>query len=204
MDIIIIRHGKTQGNVERRYIGTTDEPLCARGETELAGLVQSGVYPGVEYVFTSPLQRCRRTCELVFPGLPSTVVEGLREQAFGVFENKSYEELQFLPAYRAWLETAGGADIPQGESSGIFHARCRAAFSECVADGLAKGAKSIAIVAHGGVLMAALSAFAQPAREFYAWQVENGRGFLLHTDGEIWARESIVRLVKEIGREAAL
>ena len=31
MDVYLIRHGKTKGNLEGRYIGTTDEPLCEEG-----------------------------------------------------------------------------------------------------------------------------------------------------------------------------
>ena len=31
MKLQFIRHGKTQGNLEKRYIGSTDEPLCAKG-----------------------------------------------------------------------------------------------------------------------------------------------------------------------------
>ena len=33
--ILLIRHGKTQGNLERRYIGRTDEPLCEAGRAAL-------------------------------------------------------------------------------------------------------------------------------------------------------------------------
>lgn len=35
MKLIFIRHGKTAGNLERRYIGRTDEPLCDEGIAEI-------------------------------------------------------------------------------------------------------------------------------------------------------------------------
>ena len=35
MEIILIRHGKTKGNLEKRYIGVTDEPLTDEGAHEL-------------------------------------------------------------------------------------------------------------------------------------------------------------------------
>ena len=31
MKIVLIRHGATAGNIKKRYIGTTDEDLCASG-----------------------------------------------------------------------------------------------------------------------------------------------------------------------------
>ena len=32
MKIVLIRHGMTEGNVSRRYIGITDENLCPKGQ----------------------------------------------------------------------------------------------------------------------------------------------------------------------------
>ena len=37
LNILFIRHGQTQGNLERRYIGSTDQPLCPEGREALAG-----------------------------------------------------------------------------------------------------------------------------------------------------------------------
>ena len=35
MTVYLIRHGQTQGNLERRYIGSSDQPLCPRGREAL-------------------------------------------------------------------------------------------------------------------------------------------------------------------------
>ena len=35
MKIVLIRHGATAGNIEKRYIGTTDEPLCDTGTAQI-------------------------------------------------------------------------------------------------------------------------------------------------------------------------
>ena len=52
---VLIRHGQTQGNLERRYIGCrTDEPLCAAGREAL----RVCRYPAVSRVFASPMRRC--------------------------------------------------------------------------------------------------------------------------------------------------
>ena len=45
-EIILVRHGKTAGNLEGRYIGSrTDEPLCEEGIHALEEKVREGIYP---------------------------------------------------------------------------------------------------------------------------------------------------------------
>ena len=73
MELILMRHGTTQGNLERRFIGTLDVPLLPQGE-ELARRV-GATLPAVEHIYRSPLQRCRRTAELLWPGVEMTVVD---------------------------------------------------------------------------------------------------------------------------------
>lgn len=204
MDVALIRHGKTQGNVERRYIGSTDEPLCAAGKAELLHRKAAGLYPGVQHGYVSPLLRCGETRTLLYPDLAATVLDGLREQAFGAFENRSYEELQFLPAYRQWLETAGESAIPGGEGGEAFRKRCQEAFCACVQDGLSRGCAAVSVITHGGVIMAMLSEYARPSRPFHGWQAQNGGGFLVRVEPQQWHEERTVRLLHEIsgGEEA--
>lgn len=56
MELILMRHGTTQGNLERRFIGTLDVPLLPQGE-KLARRV-GATLPAVEHIYRSPLQRC--------------------------------------------------------------------------------------------------------------------------------------------------
>ena len=57
-ELYLIRHGKTYGNTLGRYIGTTDEPLCAEGREELEA-IPKGCYPQPDILFASPLRRCQ-------------------------------------------------------------------------------------------------------------------------------------------------
>ncbi len=119
MELILMRHGTTQGNLERRFIGTLDVPLLPQGE-ELARRV-GATLPAVEHIYRSPLQRCRRTAELLWPGVEMTVVDELRESDFGPFEGKNHEELKDDPSIRrgwAWGQAqlcrhAGGESAQQ-------------------------------------------------------------------------------------------
>ena len=84
-DMALIRHGMTPGNEEHRYIGRTDEPLSQKGREQLLTLQKKGVYPAAACVAASPLERCRQTAELLYPGQAPCVFDQFREMDFGAF-----------------------------------------------------------------------------------------------------------------------
>ena len=177
MKYILIRHGKTQGNLERRYIGCrTDEDLCAEGIAELK--VQH--YPDVDLVFTSPMKRCIQMAGIICPGKPVHIVDDLRECDFGEFEGCNYDDLKDNPAYQAWLDSGGELPFPDGESKRQFSQRCVKAFASIIA-GLGEG--SYVFVVHGGTIMAVMERMARPQGAYFDFQVKNGEGFLLKENG---------------------
>lgn len=165
MTIYLIRHGQTQGNLERRYIGSTDEPLCPQGRRALEGICP----PAVDGLYVSPLRRCRETAEVLYPGREAVVVPDLRETDFGAFEGHTYEELKGVPAYLAWLD--GASAPPGGEDRETVRLRVLAAFAAITAK---HGPEDqIALVVHGGTVMTLLEEL-EPSRQFYRWQLPNG------------------------------
>lgn len=175
MNWVLIRHGKTQGNLEHRYIGSrTDEPLCAQGITEL--MINS--YPCVARVYVSPMKRCMETASLLYPDVPVEMVEGFRECDFGDFENKNYAELNGRADYQAWIDSNGEMPFPNGESRAAFAARCVQAFEQ-----IRNQTEDCAIIAHGGTLMAIMEQYAKPSGNYFDFQVKNGEGFVLSQDG---------------------
>ena len=115
MELILIRHGTTRGNLERRFIGLTDIPILPEGEA-LAREV-SKTLPLVDHVYHSPLIRCVQTARLLWPDADMTAVDDLHETDFGPFEGKSHQELKDDPRYRAWLDSAGATAPPGGRGS---------------------------------------------------------------------------------------
>ena len=213
-EIILIRHGKTYGNTLGRYIGTTDEELCPEGREELVALRERGQYRSIrpDFVYVSPLRRCRQTAEILFPGVPQEICRDLRECDFGEFENKNYKELSGNPAYQAWVDSGGTLPFPGGESREAFQERCRAEFARVLRARRKQAGSNAVFVVHGGTIMSILSAYVAPERKqpgqtlpgqtssrqapqgaadpFYRWQVKNGEGWRALWDetdkGGIW------------------
>ncbi len=171
--VLLIRHGATAGNLEKRYIGRTDEPLCEQGIFQIRQLKALGLL--ADRVFVSPAQRTRQTAGLLFPQIPPVILEDLRETDFGAFEGKNASEMENDSDYRAWVEAGCQTPPPGGECIEDFKARCCRAFCAAMAQ-TQKGEKA-AFVLHGGSIMAILEAFARPRRDFYAYHLENGGFF---------------------------
>ncbi|MSR93281.1 histidine phosphatase family protein [Clostridiaceae bacterium 68-1-5] len=175
MNIYFIRHGMTQGNKERRYIGKTEEALCKEGKRELQGKR----YPQVEKVFVSPRLRCRETAAILYPHQEPVIVEELAECDFGVFEGKNADELQESEAYWKWIESGGSLPFPEGESREGFARRCLSGFEKVRRECQKYQIETAALVVHGGTIMSILTEVGRPKQEFYDYHVGNGEGYQL-------------------------
>lgn len=193
MKIYLIRHGETKGNREHRYVGTTDEGLLP----EAVRALQERKAPKAARVYASPLCRCRETARILFPDREPVLIDDLRECAFGEFEYKNYAELNTDPDYQRFIDTMGESGFPGGEDLRSFQERCVRGFLEVLRleDGERKacegkqeqlwkerekqesGQQDIALVVHGGTIMAILDRFSEPHRDYYDWQVKNGCGY---------------------------
>lgn len=202
MRVLLIRHGRTQGNTERRYVGArTDEGLSAEGRAELAVFGCAEDVPGCAgkvLVVTSPMKRALETAEIMFPWCTDRVtVEELRETDFGIFEGKTYEELSNDPerrdAYQAWIDSGGLAKIPGGESMEEARTRSFEGFRKAVmaarkagkavfkdearegGSGDAAEECALIIVAHGGTVMSVMSSLF--GGDYYDYYAGNGEGY---------------------------
>ena len=127
MQAVLIRHGRTPGNDERRYIGRTDESLSARGKAEAEKAVRDFEQ---KKVYVSPLKRARETAAILFPNAEQIILPGLRETDFGSFEGKTADEMADDADYRAWVDGMCLGTCPGGESRADVTRRAVEAF-EC-------------------------------------------------------------------------
>lgn len=175
--ITLIRHGKTPGNSEKRYIGVTDEQLSKEGEAEIA----AGLYPDCDILFSSPLSRCIQTANIIYPDKTPIIIDELRETDFGSFEGKNYKELSDNADYIKWIASGGTAAFPGGESMSDATKRTMIGFQKLIAE--SKDYKAIVAVVHGGTIMSILSTIFEG--DYYSYHIKNGEGYTfdLSSDG---------------------
>lgn len=172
MIIYLIRHGKTLGNLEKRYIGKTDEPLCESGISELKKIS----YPRSELLVCSPMKRCVQTAEILFPGQKYITCGLLRECDFGDFEGKNYHDLNGNEYYQRWIDSGGELAFPGGELPSDFRKRCAEGVEGIVRE--YADMASITFVVHDGTIMSILDKFAAVHRDYFEWHTENGHGYI--------------------------
>lgn len=190
MDIIFIRHGKTQGNIDHKYIGKTDEELSEEGIFEITKNIKSEKYPDLSekkgLVISSPMKRCVGTAEIIYNKI-DIIENDLRECDFGDFENKNYEQLKKNKFYIEWISSGGQALIPNGENKEDFCRRCQNAFYNIIIKN--KSFEYIVFVVHGGTIMAILEKYFYQKRNFYYFQIENSEILvfeaLINSDNQI-------------------
>ncbi|MCD8077859.1 MAG: histidine phosphatase family protein [Lachnospiraceae bacterium] len=183
MQLDWIRHGEVPGNRERRYVGSTEEPLTPEGIRAARAL--HPVQP--EMVFVSPRLRCRQTAEILYPGLEPVVIREFAECDFGAFEYRNYRELTGNPDYQAWIDSGGRIAFPGGEDRAQFQERCLAGFRRAVKILTEHGLSHAAMVVHGGTIMAVMDRLSCPHRDYYEWQCGNLACFMtMYENGNLY------------------
>ncbi|MET0264514.1 MAG: histidine phosphatase family protein [Duganella sp.] len=174
--IVLIRHGETAWNAVRRLQGHIDIPLNAEGERQARALAQALAGEGLDLFIASDLQRARQTAQAVAVHYGHATVHtdpALRERCYGVFEGMLYTEIaqQYPQEFALWQARDIDAVMPAGErvaeSFRQFYARTIGAIERWARE---HPGKTLAIVAHGGVLECAY-------REAVGMQLDSPRDF---------------------------
>jgi probable phosphoglycerate mutase len=158
MILYLIRHGESAYNALGRIQGQSDPPLSERGRWQGQALAAALAALPLEAVYSSPLARALDTARPIAAAheLAPAVVDLLKELHAGIFQGKTWDEVrQQHPAEAAaWAAQDPDFRIPGGESRRELMVRGRAAL-EAIRSG---GFEQVAVVAHGGLLSAALKA----------------------------------------------
>lgn len=147
--ILLVRHGETTWNLERRFQGRRDSPLTERGRRQaeaMAGLVRDMVRrePGAWRLVTSPLGRARDTAGAIAAatGLTLEVDDRLMEIDCGEWEGLTWAEVSAgrEASSRHWI-----FDAPGGET----HEDVQARIEDFLASLPPEPERRVVVVSHG-------------------------------------------------------
>ena len=161
--IVLVRHGETAWNAERRLQGHIDIALNSEGERQAAAMAGALESERFDHLISSDLQRAYQTAQALAQrlGMPVQSDPRLRERCYGAFEGLLYADIsQRFPAqFAAWQARDIDAVMPPGvhaaESFRQFYRRSVEAILDLAA---AHPGQSLALFAHGGVLECAYRA----------------------------------------------
>jgi broad specificity phosphatase PhoE len=111
--VYLARHGETAWTISHQHTGLTDLPLTARGELEAVWLGER--LQGLTFVkvFTSPLQRAARTCELAGFGSVADVDPDLVEWNYGICEGHTTADIRAeRPDWDLFRDGCPGGESP--------------------------------------------------------------------------------------------
>jgi broad specificity phosphatase PhoE len=112
--IYLARHGETAWSLSGQHTGLTDLPLTERGERNASALRER--FAGLKFakVFTSPLQRARRTCELAGFGDVAEIDLNLLEWDYGQYEGLTTAQVRAKrPDWQLFRDGCPGGESPE-------------------------------------------------------------------------------------------
>ncbi len=189
LELILVRHGETTGNLRPTALGTTDLPLTERGKRQSTTLARLFALEKPEVIYTSPLKRATETAEAIAKPhhmMVETILD-LEERNFGIWENLSVEEIKatYPEEYATWQQDLAEYVIPQGESAAELYKRT----SRFVDDVIRRNAGGkIIIVSHLGCLRSILAHLLGMGVEgMWRFNIENGKICRLRIDENAYA-----------------
>lgn len=183
MKIILLRHGETIWNKERRLQGCHDIPLSPEGREQIrrTGHHLAQRFQKVDRILTSPLLRARESARIVAEELhytPEAILQAplFIERNFGAGEGLTYEEA---------LAMYPDSDYPGMETLEDLCGRAQEAVNRCVED---YPDQTILVVAHGAIIKAILVALTKGRITYFdetVW-INNGSYCLFEYEQKQW------------------
>ena len=194
--VTLLRHGVTQANLEKRYLGWTDIPIIEEAKRKLQ---ESKIFgEQFDLCITSDLLRAKQTAEILCPRLELIKKPAFREMNFGAWEMKTYEDLKGNLDYRNWIDNPKLVTPPGGEEFLEMAARVDAGFQRLRQETMERGSKNILLVTHGGVIRYLLATRTKEAKDFFDWNISHDSGMRLVWEIEAWKEGHKCTLLQEV------
>ena len=150
--ILLVRHGETDWNLERRWQGHADRPLNETGREQARALAEELAIDPPDAVYSSDLCRASETAQIVADRLGLTVAldARLREVDVGEWSGMTAAEVELRYPEGMRRRLAGGAGWERGERYEAMAERVLAALHDIAAVETGR----VLVVSHGGAMRA--------------------------------------------------
>ena len=174
MILYCIRHGETVSNAARRIQGQSESPLSPLGLRQCQAIATALGGLSIDRIYSSPLRRALDSaqCIAVALGLSVEVEPKLMEINAGIFQGLTWDEIdeKYPVESKKWRSHDPDFRIPNGESRRDLMERAREAFCWI----RERGGHHVVVVAHGGLIGAALKALLEIPPQRNPFALQNG------------------------------
>ena len=151
--VLLIRHGQSEGNAERRFGGHTATPLSFRGRKQANATAEALKNDSIAVIYSSDLARAVETARPLATAtrLPIITTEAFRERSVGVMEGLTFEAAaqEHPEEYAALLRRDFEHVLSGGESYRQLLDRARNKLDEIIAE---HRGRRIAVFSHTGTI----------------------------------------------------
>ncbi len=182
--LLVVRHGQTDFNAQRRYQGAIDIALNATGVRQAEALAQRLSANEIDAIISSPLERALQTARIIAQTLSCDVqvMEHFRERSVGVYEGLTSEEVKakYPDLWGQRLTRQMNQTPPGGET--ILEVGCRVLKGLDLLKERYSG-KTVLLVTHAFVARVIYGIINRVSDEqFYSYRLENGEIAEYHLD----------------------
>jgi broad specificity phosphatase PhoE len=136
-EILLLRHGQSEGNQHGRFGGHGPTPLTALGHAQAAATARTLAAEGLSAIYSSDLIRAVDTARPIAEATGLTIQQtaGLRERSVGVFTGLTFSEAEarYPEAFAALMRRESNVCPPEGETHGQASLRALAVLDKAVA-----------------------------------------------------------------------
>jgi alpha-ribazole phosphatase len=192
MNLYIVRHGETESNLQGRYLGSFEVELSSHGIAEIKKTKKNICHICFDKVFSSEKKRAIDSAKIL---VDKEIVcdYRLNERDFGIFDNKTYEEIvdRYPLEQKQWEENWIDYRIPNGESVSEVYYRVvdfikmleKESYENCL------------VVTHGGIIrLIYCYMLGGDLNNFWKFASKNGSISILKFQYDNWHIDSILQL----------
>ncbi|MEG3437936.1 histidine phosphatase family protein [Pannus brasiliensis CCIBt3594] len=179
--LLLVRHGETQWNRDKRFQGIRDIPLNENGKAQALQAAKFLKETAIDNAVTSPLSRPKETAEIILQYHPNVTLDNrvdLTEICHGLWEGMLEEEIEsnFPGMLHEWKVAPETVQMPEGENLQQVWDRAIACWEEIVETYSAgDGPKTVMVVAHDAINKVILC-YLLGLKPANFWYIKQGNG----------------------------